>query len=135
MIPARTLSLFLLLASGTVLAIAARLSPDPRGFGTHESLGLPPCGFLATNGYPCMTCGMTTAFANMIRLDVAAAWRANPMGIALFLLTVAAALFAARCLKDGTDPLRPLRHPKAPHAVIGMSIALLGNWFLMIRGG
>jgi hypothetical protein len=76
---------------------------------------------------------MTTAFANMIRLDVAAAWRANPMGIAL-LLTVAAALFAARCLKDGTDPLRPLRHKK-PSRGHRNSIALLGNWFLMIRGG
>jgi len=130
----KVLSLFAFLGCTVVLGIAARLTPDPRGFGTHEGLGLPSCGFLAVNGYPCMTCGMTTAFANMIRLDVAAAWRANPMGIVLFILTGMTAVFAARCLYDGSDPLRPLRHRTAPFWVIGLSVALLGNWALLIRG-
>ena len=35
-----------------VLAVARRLEPDPRGFGTHEQLGLSPCAFRATTGRP-----------------------------------------------------------------------------------
>ena len=29
-----------------VLSMAAAIEPDPRGYGTHTQLGLPPCGFL-----------------------------------------------------------------------------------------
>ena len=47
------------------LAVSVWLAPRPAGFGTHRALGLPPCGFLAQTGYPCPSCGMTTAFAAM----------------------------------------------------------------------
>jgi hypothetical protein len=33
-----------------MLAAAAWLQPDPRGFGTHQQLGLPPCTFQALFG-------------------------------------------------------------------------------------
>lgn len=47
-----------------LLVTAATLRADPRGHGTHEQLGLPRCAWLGTFGRPCMTCGMTTAFAH-----------------------------------------------------------------------
>ncbi|MFN0011658.1 MAG: DUF2752 domain-containing protein [Phycisphaerales bacterium] len=66
-----------------VLLTAAWLQPDPRGFGTHTQLPMPPCQFLAATGKPCMTCGMTTAFANAAHGNYVRAWRAQPFGLAL----------------------------------------------------
>jgi hypothetical protein len=63
-----------------LLGVARWLEPDSRGFGTHRQLGLPPCAFLATTGYPCPSCGMTTAFAWFARGRPDRAWRANPAG-------------------------------------------------------
>ena len=71
-----------------VLFVAVRLPPDPGGLGTHRSLGLPPCAFLAATGIPCPSCGLTTSFAALAHGDLAAAARANPVGILLFLLAV-----------------------------------------------
>jgi hypothetical protein len=41
-----------------LLATARWLTPDARGLGTHEQLGLPPCGFYLWYGLPCPSCGM-----------------------------------------------------------------------------
>ncbi|MEO6811006.1 MAG: DUF2752 domain-containing protein [Isosphaeraceae bacterium] len=70
----------LALALSALLATAAGLKPDPRGFGTHEQLGLPQCAFQAVTGVPCPSCGMTTAFAWSVRGRPDRAWRANPAG-------------------------------------------------------
>ncbi len=73
----------------TVLAVARwGVHPDPSGHGTHTQLGLPPCGFLVATGYPCAGCGMTTAFAHMVRGQVLRAVAANPAGVAFFVAAV-----------------------------------------------
>jgi hypothetical protein len=74
----------LLLAGG--FALAFQLDPDPRGFGTHQRLGLPPCTFRVLCGFPCPSCGMTTSFAHFIRGNFAAACAANPAGLILALV-------------------------------------------------
>lgn len=66
-----------------VLATAGWLEPDPSGFGTHAQLGLGPCGFLTLTGQRCPTCGMTTAFAWMVRGRIDRAIEANPSGALL----------------------------------------------------
>jgi hypothetical protein len=71
-----------------LLAVAQKLEPDPRGFGTHTQLGLGPCAFLTVTGRLCPTCGMTTAFAWFIRGRVDRSWQANPAGCVYALLTV-----------------------------------------------
>ncbi|RMG03430.1 MAG: DUF2752 domain-containing protein, partial [Planctomycetota bacterium] len=49
-----------------LLVIAAVLRPSPTGLGTHQQLGLPPCTFRAMFGSRCPTCGMTTAWSNVM---------------------------------------------------------------------
>ena len=72
-----------------VIALAATLSPDPSGHGTHQQLGLPPCGFIYVTGYPCPGCGLTTAFAHMVRLEFVGAARANDVRSSLHVLEAA----------------------------------------------
>lgn len=50
-----------------LLAVAGRLRPDPRGLGTHQQLGLPPCTFAWLFGRRCPSCGMTTSWAYAVR--------------------------------------------------------------------
>jgi hypothetical protein len=73
-----------------LLAIAAALRPSPMGYGTHEQLGLPPCTFLTLFGRPCPTCGMTTAWAHLVRGEWFDACRANMGGTLVGLLAMVA---------------------------------------------
>ncbi|MEQ9410559.1 MAG: DUF2752 domain-containing protein [Fuerstiella sp.] len=66
-----------------LFGIAIWLEPDPRGFGTHQQLGFPPCQFRQFLGVHCPHCGMTTSFSNIVRGRFDAAWDANPLGILL----------------------------------------------------
>ncbi len=71
-----------------LLVTANSLSPDPRGFGTHEQLGLAPCSFYRWMGRECPTCGATTAWACVWRGEWAAAMRANLAGTLLCIAAV-----------------------------------------------
>lgn len=90
---------------GTVLGLAIALEPATQGHGTHEQLGLPPCQHLVRTGEPCMSCGMTTAFAFTVRGRFLPAIEANAMGLVLCLLTVLGFAWSARCLVRARDPL------------------------------
>lgn len=76
------LALWSLLLVG-VFGVAWMLTPDPRGFGTHQRLGLPPCTFQAVVDIPCPTCGMTTSFSHFIRGEMVASVEAHPAGFLL----------------------------------------------------
>src|SRR4051794_5757921 len=71
----------LLLLGGFI--VAYWLEPDPRGFGTHQRLGLPPCTIRSLCGFPCPSCGMTTSFACFIKGRWREAAQANVAAIPL----------------------------------------------------
>jgi hypothetical protein len=66
-----------------VLIVAARLTPDPAGLGTHTEMGFHQCGFLEATGLPCPSCGMTTSFAWFVRGNLIASFYVQPMGTVL----------------------------------------------------
>lgn len=70
------------------LATAVWLEPDARGLGTHQQLGFPPCTFVTLFGRRCPSCGMTTAWANLVRARLAKALQANAGGAILGLLAM-----------------------------------------------
>lgn len=76
------------LSAMTLLLTAKGLTPDPRGFGTHEQLGLTPCSFYRWTGRECPTCGATTAWALLLRSDGAAALQTNMAGTLLCVVAV-----------------------------------------------
>lgn len=73
----------LLLIGGFLLA--ASVDPDPRGYGTHQQFGFPPCSMYVLFGMPCPSCGSTTAFASFVRGRWISAAQAN---LAAFLLAL-----------------------------------------------
>ena len=64
-------------------AVAVDVEPDPRGYGTHERLGLPGCTFRTIFGVPCPSCGMTTSFAYFVRGRFVSAAASNMAGLLL----------------------------------------------------
>jgi hypothetical protein len=71
-----------------LLAAAALLRPDPRGLGTHQQFGLPPCTFRFLFGRRCPSCGMTTSWACLVRGELLDAFRANVGGTLLAALAL-----------------------------------------------
>ena len=111
------------------IATAGRLAPDPRGFGTHEQLGLSPCAILRLTGRPCPTCGMTTSFAWFVRGQLARSWRASPAG--LIVAAASAALIpwllaAAAGLRAGR---RPVGSTLMALAVVAAAVTVL-TWLV-----
>ncbi len=79
-VKSRVIALVVLVVLATPLTLVAFLTPDPSGTGTHRQLGYPTCLIHALTGYPCPTCGMTTAMAHAVRGQWARAFHAQPMG-------------------------------------------------------
>ncbi len=117
---------------GGVLALAMYLEPDSRGYGTHEGLGLLPCGMILTSGIPCPTCGMTTAFALMMNGRPVAAFVAQPAGAALCLATIGAFFGSGWCLVAGRTPRVPWERINAFRWMIGFGVVLVGGWAFKI---
>lgn len=128
------------LVAFALLFVAARLSPDPAGMGTHHQLGLPRCGMMLATGYPCPTCGMTTAFSHAAHLQPLQAIKAQPFGAFLALCTsvvfwggLHVAVFASQLAQATARLLRPqVLWPLFAAAIASWAykIAQVGGWFI-----
>jgi hypothetical protein len=100
--------LLCVLAAGLagVLSVAAWLTPDPSGHGTHRQLGLPPCSSITLLGLRCPACGMTTSWALMIEGRVAEAIEANVGGSLLFVVAFVSLPWLAWILWSGSSQSR-----------------------------
>ena len=133
--PVRLWAGLLLLGSAGVLALGAYLRPDPRGFGTHTQLGTGPCGMLIMTGYPCPTCGMTTAFAHTVRGQWLRAFWAQPAGFVLAVGTIVATGVAAWTLVRGRWPRVQIPALSPYRLFAGLLVLLLGSWVFKIVAG
>ena len=131
----RVYAALVLVAAASLLGLAAWLKPDPGGYGTHRQLGFGKCGMLVTTGYPCPTCGMTTAFAHAVRGQWLQAIIAQPAGFLLALATIACVLGSLWVLVSGRLP--PIRLPiVSPFAAFfTLLIIFLGSWAFKIVWG
>ncbi len=124
----RLLCVVLALLVAAPLVLAARLSPSAAGHGTHMQLGMPPCGWAIYFNKPCMTCGMTTAFAHAVRLEPLHAVKAQPAGLALAL---ACGIAFWAFLLSALLPLnlaRPARVLLSSKVLVAVCLLLLGAW-------
>jgi hypothetical protein len=118
-----------------VLGLARWLEPDPRGYGTHTQLGLFPCMFFQVTGYRCPSCGMTTAFAWIVRGRFDRAWQANPAGS---LLAPACAALVPWLLA-GAARGRPVGCRSLELPLIGLVVAAVAlslvSWTIRVLSG
>jgi hypothetical protein len=122
-------------ACAAILAVAASLRPNACGFGTHQQLGFAPCGMILLTGYPCPTCGMTTAFAHTVRGRVGQALWAQPSGCLLALATMATLVASLATAATGRSPA--VRWPViTPYRLVTLLVVvLLGGWVFKIAAG
>lgn len=125
---------WLVLLAGTLFVVitATQLTPDPIGHGTHTQLGLPPCGFYLYSGLPCPGCGLTTCFSHMVRFEWVGAARANPFGVALFLVTVAGVPVSAYGLLRGRAVMPLLDRLQMEKVSILLAVCSLMVWGIRI---
>ena len=84
------------------LSVARWLTPDPRGQGTHQQLGLPPCTSVSILGIRCPACGMTTSWALMMEGKVVQALQTNTGGTLLFMTALFSVPWIAWVLWTGS---------------------------------
>jgi hypothetical protein len=118
-----------------LLITAARLTPDPRGLGTHRQLGLPPCTIVAWFGIRCPSCGMTTAWSHMVRGQVASAVRANSGGALLALAAMVAGPWFVGSAARGRWLISPPRDMVLIGAGLTVVIVTIVDWTLRLAFG
>lgn len=133
----RLLAIVVAAGALAVLIIAAYLRPDPRGIGTHEGLGMQPCGFLQATGIPCMGCGMTTSFADAVRWRLLASFTAQPFGMVLCFMTAAAFWSAIYVAVTGRPAYRLLRMvPTKTHLMVWPTLSIAAwAWKIVLTIG
>ena len=118
-----------------LLVTAGRITPDRSGRGTHRQLGLPPCALLMVTGYPCPTCGMTTAFSNSVRGRLGAAFRANPAGLVLALSTMVCAAVSLGVVLTGRVWVINWYRLPPTRLIIAVLVLILGGWTYKLLTG
>jgi hypothetical protein len=119
-----------------VLTIAAFLTPDPSGLGTHRQLlHLAPCSFVLTSGLPCPTCGMTTSFAWMMNGHPLAALTAQPAGAVLCLATMMLLFFSLWAGCSGNIVALNWARIGPVRLMLAIGLLILGGWAFKIVHG
>jgi len=124
----RTLAALCCLGLFALLVTASVLRASPSGLGTHQQLGLPPCGFLTVTGIPCATCGMTTAFSHAANGRLIQAFRIQPAGAMLSVAAAAICLVTGYAAVAGVNLAPMLRAAWTPRFVTIIVILLLLGW-------
>ena len=118
-----------------ILGVAFWMNPSRNHLGTHRQLGLPPCAFVAVTGFPCPTCGMTTAYAYVVRGQLIDAARSSAFGMLLAIGTAGIAVAAVCCAIIGRYPNLNWYRVDAVKLVYYGALMLVLSWGLKIALG
>lgn len=124
----RTAAAFVVAVAAAVTTLLLTVDPDPRGYGTHEGLGMSKCGFPSHYGFPCPTCGCTTAACLVVHGRPIAALVAQPFGAVLTVAGLLLGLHALRCLVRGRSFADLLLHVPLARVSLFAVVLLLLSW-------
>jgi hypothetical protein len=124
----RFVAVVTILAAFGFVFVLSLVEPRAEGHGTHELLGMEPCGWPALYGMPCPTCGVTTAATHLVHLDPIGAFLTQPFGAILagFGLWLAGA--ACISLARGHSFVEPIARWNWPRLGVITSVVLLASW-------
>jgi hypothetical protein len=132
---ARTGALVVLAGCVALIGVGAWLKPNPSGIGTHQQFGLPPCTMVLAVGYPCPTCGMTTAFAHAVRGRFLQSFHAHPAGFAFALAVFAAGAISINVIVTGRVwSVNWYRIPPV-RVVVAVVLLIAGGWIYKLVVG
>ncbi len=125
----RAVAVAILVIATAIVGLLLTLQPDPRGLGTHEQLGMEPCGWAqGPNGIPCPTCGVTTAACLVVHLHPIDAVKTQPFGAVMALAGLALAGAAAFCLAKRKAFLDLIAWLPYGTIVVSFTVLLLASW-------
>lgn len=124
----RLVALLVLAGLAAPMVVAAFLKPDPTGAGTHRQLGQPSCTMLVVTGYPCPTCGMTTAFAHAVRGRWISAFHAQPFGWLLAVTSMFGTCVAAVSVVTGRAWVVNWYRIRPTKVVFGILLLCAAGW-------
>lgn len=116
----------LALGAGALLVAAATFP-----FGRLPTM----CAFLLLTDLPCLTCGMTRSWVALVHGDVLDALLWNPGGVALCVITGAAAVYAA-ARQLGAPAVRLRSTARERRVLRGLLVvAVVVNWSYVVLAG
>ena len=110
------------------LVVAANLRPNAKGYGTHQQLGLAACTFQKQMGMPCPSCGMTTSWSHMVRLQWQQSMQANAAGAILAILASFTVIWCGLASATGRFWIIQPTDWLFLSWVIGMTAFILAHW-------
>lgn len=120
------------LALVPLVVLGTLVHPDPRGFGTHEQLGLPACRMIEWFGVPCPGCGVTTSVALATHGHFLDAFKNQPFGLIVALAIPSFTLWALGGHLAGRDLFVDLHSARVGKLAILLAIALGLAWIYKI---
>jgi len=130
--PNRLTALVLFVPCAVVLCVAAWLTPDGAGHGTHTQLGLSACGFVERTGMPCATCGMTTSFAHAADGNLIGAFVTQPAGATLAVIMAMVGLVSGYAMVTGVSLLPAFQLAWRPRVIVLFGVLVMGAWLYKI---
>lgn len=121
-------NLMISLAFGGILSLSYFLIPDPRGFGTHERLWLPPCYFQFFFHIPCPACGLTTSFAHLSKGDWGTAFHLHWMSPLLFFTFIFLFIYSLFCLLKQKTFWKLFENKLTPYLASFIILGMLITW-------
>ncbi len=132
---ARLIAAGLLVGCATILSVAIYVHPDARGVGSHRQLGAPACPAIVLFGFPCPSCGMTTAFAHTVRGQLWSAFQAQPAGLLLALTTTTTLALSLSVLLTGRVWRVNWYRVPPTRVTVAALLALLFGWAYKVIAG
>lgn len=118
-----------------LFAAAVVVRPNASGYGTHTQLSLPPCAFYKLTGLPCISCGLTTSIAYLVRGDIVRSFKSHPVGPVFAMLIVITAIYSLVSLFMGYPWYYLFRKLWFQLAAISAICFLIFFWFFRLLIG
>jgi hypothetical protein len=121
-----------------LLGLALFVDADPRGFGTHEKLGMSPCATMEWWNVPCPGCGVTTSVTLATKGRIVESFVNQPFGLLTALLFLGAIVWAPIAHLRGRDLWRDVQALRMGWWAWALGAVIVAAWaykFWRVRDG